>query len=87
LSTESEKLRGIRLESEDLVNKLQVAAGATTEIPHFEGEERLTSERLWAYKLHQYADDLQGNDEYFKFEIHLAPLFDEIVVKSVEKCL
>jgi hypothetical protein len=31
-----------------LVNKLQVVAGVTTEIPHFEGEEHLASERLWA---------------------------------------
>jgi hypothetical protein len=47
-STESEKRRGIRLESEDLVNKLQVVAAATTEIPHLGCEERLSSERLWA---------------------------------------
>lgn len=37
-NVQSEKLKGIRLESEDLVNKLQVAAAATTDIPHFEGE-------------------------------------------------
>lgn len=58
-----EKQKGLRLESEDLVNKLQVvAAGATT-------TNGLSERLLFVYgiKLHQYTDHTdhdQGNKEF-----------------------